>query len=295
MKTTHLARLAVASLALTRPISWACSSDDNKGGTGGTGGATGGRGGSGGTTGGSAAGSGGTTGGSSAGSGGSTGGSAAGSGGSTGGSSAGSGGSTGGSGTGGSTGGSGTGDGGGAVAACGLGKTAPAMAIIDNFDGMKVTLEWRTADAANPAGAVVTPMGNLKVMVTGADTLAVGALAMWAAMNRPCMDGSQYTGIQFDVTGTVSNLLFRVGTPATLPTADGGTCTDAAACGYAHYQKDVTSSLAAGGQVKVAFADLRPPWGSPAAFDKSALISVVFLTTDKDTTKSFTIDNISFY
>jgi hypothetical protein len=176
-----------------------------------------------------------------------------------------------------------------------MGKTTARGAVIENFDGSSQVLEWLLADRTNLQGTPVAPMGKLTVPVTGAETLALGALASWAAMNRPCMDGSTYTGIQFSVSGNTSNLLFRIGSPVTYPLTDGGTCNSATLCAYAHYQKDVTSSLAAGGLVKVAFADLTAPFGMPAPFDKSALIALIFLTLDTDTTHSFTIDDVSFY
>ena len=139
------------------------------------------------------------------------------------------------------------------------------------------------------------PTGSLKVMVTGPDTAALGALASWAMANRPCMDASAYSGIQFTLSGTVTNLRLQLGTPATLPAEDGGICTNIPACSYAHYQKDPTPNLAAGGTVKVDFKTLVPAFGTPAPFDKSALVSVVFITSDAVTTHSFTVDNISFY
>jgi hypothetical protein len=179
--------------------------------------------------------------------------------------------------------------------ACGMGRTKPTGAVIETFDGVTQILEWLLADAATPAGKPTKPTGSLKVPVTGADTLAVGALASWAAMNRPCMDGSTYQGIQFTVTGDVTKLLFQVSTPATLPIADGGICASDTLCSYAHYQLDITTSLAKGGTVKVAFSDLKAAFGTPAAFDKSALVALVFHTTDLVKTHSFTIDNISFY
>jgi hypothetical protein len=120
-------------------------------------------------------------------------------------------------------------------------------------------------------------------------------LASWAASNRPCMDGSAYTGIKFKVTGDVSLLLFRIATPATYPLAEGGTCA-MPACGYAHYEKDVTSALTSGGMVMVPFADMKvPSWGMADPFVKSNLIGLVFLTTAVNTAHSFTIDDISFY
>jgi hypothetical protein len=292
--------LALAIPAAVTGVGCGSSSPTNNGGgTGGdedTGGkpATGGKSGTGGKTGtgGAMGGSGGDTGGA----GGSTGGSGGSTGGAGGGDTGGAGGSTGGAG--GSTGGSGgaTGGAGGAsgAIACGMGKKAPTGAVIDNFDGQKQVLEWLQADAMHTAGMKITPMGSMKVTVTGNETLAAGALATWAMANRPCMDGSMYTGIQFNASGTVTNLLFRIGTPATYPVAEGGTCTSPTACEYAHYQKNVTAMLGTA-VIKVPFAELTAPFGTPAPFDKSALISLVFLTTDTNTAHSFTIDNISFY
>jgi hypothetical protein len=129
------------------------------------------------------------------------------------------------------------------------------------------------------------------------DTLALGALAPWAASSRPCMDASSYQGIQFKVgASTVTNLELRVPTPATLPLIDGGVCTDDTKCSYAHYRKIVPqATVTAGGMVQVPFSELMPPWGAPAPFDKSAVLSVVFLTTDANAGHKFTIDDISFY
>jgi hypothetical protein len=275
--------LQKALLILTMvPVAMAgCSSDSNTGGTGGSGG-SGGRGGSGGSTGGT--GTGGSTGGSTGGTG---------TGGSTGGS-------TGGTGTGGSTGGTGTGGSSGgadaAPSACGGMKTAPMSAVIENFDGMSQAaggwIVYHEGDTS--VGKPIMPMGQMQVTVVGKDTYVATLLAMWAATNRPCMDGSAYQGIKFKVSGTVKDLLVRIGTPATYPIAEGGICADNAKCGWTHYQKNVSSSLA-GGTAMVGFSELTPPWGAPAAFDKSALLSLVFLTTDPDTTKSFTIDDIEFY
>jgi hypothetical protein len=108
------------------------------------------------------------------------------------------------------------------------------------------------------------------------------------------MDASMYTGIQFNASGTVTSLLFRIGTPATYPVSEGGTCTNPTACNYAHWQKIVTGSLGTA-PIKVPFSELTAPFGTPAPFDKSALISLIFLTLDTNTTHTFTIDNISFY
>jgi hypothetical protein len=109
------------------------------------------------------------------------------------------------------------------------------------------------------------------------------------------VDGSTYTGIQFNVTGNVASLFFRIVTPGTLPLSEGGICTSATACEYAHYQKNITSSLAAGGMVKVAWKDLVASYGAPAPFDSSALVSIIFRAVDTNTAHTFTIDNISFY
>jgi len=167
-------------------------------------------------------------------------------------------------------------------------------AIIDNFDGQKQVVEWLQADIVNKAGTKITPTGSMKITVTKMETQAVGALATWAMANRPCVDGSMYTGIQFNASGNVTDLLFRIGTPATYPVGEGGTCTSATLCEWAHYQKNITAMLGTA-VIKVPFSELTPAWGAPAPFDKSALISLVFLTTDINTMHSFTIDNISFY
>ena len=288
MRSLHKALLILTLLPVA---AGGCSSDSNGGGTGGTGGSTGGRGGSSGGSGGS---TGGTTGGS--GTGGSTGGS---SGGTTGGTGTGgtTGGTTGGSGTGGSTGGT-SGGPDAAPSACGGMKTVPMNAVIDNFDGMtQVAGGWAVYhDADTAVGKPLMPvMGKLEVSVVGANTHAATLLAMWAATNRPCMDGSAYQGIKFKVTGDVKDLFVRIGTPATYPITEGGICADNAKCGWTHYQKNVTASLTGGGMAQVAFSELTPPWGAPAAFDKSALLSIVFLTTEPMMTKKFTIDDIEFY
>jgi hypothetical protein len=107
------------------------------------------------------------------------------------------------------------------------------------------------------------------------------------------MDSGAYTGIKFSVTGNTTDLLFRVATPATYPTAEGGSCAGTE-CAYAHYQKDVTASLA-GGSAMVAFSELMKPWDNMTTFFKTDLVGLVFLTTDVDPTHSFTIDNIEFY
>jgi hypothetical protein len=176
-----------------------------------------------------------------------------------------------------------------------MGRTQPTMAIIDNFDGMKQTLDWQTATEAPNSSKTIMPTGMLKVQVAGKMyTDAAGSLAPWAAINRACMDASKYAGIQFNVTGNVTNLFFRIGTPATYPVSEGGTCTDTISC-YAHWQKDVTAGLK-GGVTKVAFmGDLVAPFGKPAPFMKDSLVSIIFLTTDANTAHSFTVDNISFY
>jgi hypothetical protein len=283
MKTTVLARLLLASL----PVFWACSSDSNNGGgTGGAGGSSGagGRGGSSGS-GGSAAGSGGSAAGS--------GGSSAGSGGST----AGSGGSSGSGGSAGGSGGSGggTADTGPAAPGCGMGRKAATGPTLDTFDGMSQVLEWRVAYKGMYAGMKITPTGSLQVTVLGEETHAVGDLALYGATERPCFDASAYTGIQFKVSGTVNKLLFRLTTPATIPVAEGGICMSDTLCAYAHYQKDITASVAAGGTVKVAFAEMMAPYGSPAPFEKNSIIGLLFLTLDTDKTHTFTIDDITLY
>jgi hypothetical protein len=253
--------LATASLLL------ACAGDNGaKPGTGGSGGASGGSGGSSGS-GGSVAGSGGSSG-------------------------------SGGSVTGGSGGSAGTGGAGGgsAAAGCGMGRKVPTGPVIENFMGMSQVIEWLVADKTNTKGTSVPAMGgSMLVKVTGPETLLLGALASWAANDRPCMNGSTYTGIQFKVSGTVTGLLFRIGTPATYPVMDGGICMSDTLCGYAHYNKDLGKPAAAPTMVKVNFSDLAPPWGMPAPFDKSALISLIFLTLDADTTHTFTISDVSFF
>lgn len=177
---------------------------------------------------------------------------------------------------------------------CGMGRTPAKPGTIENFDGQTQVVQWLTADKNNKAGTAVTPTGSLTVPVTGADTLAHGMLATWAMTDRPCMDASPHQGIQFKVSGTVSTLYFRISTPATIPVEEGGTCMNAPDC-YAHYQKDVSTTVATGGVVRAAFSELMPPWGKPAAFDKASLIGLVFITADMDTTKSFTIDDVAFY
>jgi hypothetical protein len=160
---------------------------------------------------------------------------------------------------------------------------------------MKQVLEWDTATEATNSSKQVMPTGMLKVQVAGKMyTTAAGALATWAAANRPCLDGSAYMGIQFNVTGNVTALRFQVETPATLPIAEGGVCNSATACEYANYQKDITADQK-GALVKVAFMDLKAAFGTPAAFDAHNLVSIVFVTTDTNVAHSFTVDNISFY
>jgi hypothetical protein len=192
-----------------------------------------------------------------------------------------------------------TGTGGAAVAgaACGMGRAVPTSATIDNFDGMTQVLEWDLANMTTPAGAKIMPTGMLSVMASNNGTngtYAAGLLAKWAAAGRPCMDGSTYTGIQFSVTGNTTDLLFRVATPGTTPATDGGICADML-CAYAHFQANVTTSLAAGGTVQVPFSTLMQPWANSSVFDKSALTEIVFLTTDTTAGHSFTVDNIAFY
>jgi hypothetical protein len=182
-------------------------------------------------------------------------------------------------------------------AACGMGRAVPTSATIDNFDGMTQVLEWDLANMTTPAGAKIMPTGMLSVMASNNGTngtYAAGLLAKWAAASRPCMDGSTYTGIQFTVTGNTTDLLFRVATPGTTPAADGGICADTL-CAYAHFQANVTASLAAGGTAQVPFSSLTQPWANGSVFDKSALTEIVFLTTDTTSGHSFTIDNIAFY
>jgi hypothetical protein len=203
------------------------------------------------------------------------------------------------SGSGGASGAGGAGGTGGSAApGCGMMRKAPMGAVIDNFDGMSQVLEWDLSDGTKDANHVpataVKPMGSLMVTPTGPGTYAAALLATWAAMDRPCMDGSGYQGIQFSVTGTVTSLRFRVGSAGTYPTTEGGTCADAT-CAYAHYEKDVSANVATGGSVQVPFASLTAPFGMPGPFDKSSLITILFLTLDADTTHTFTIDNISFY
>jgi hypothetical protein len=183
-----------------------------------------------------------------------------------------------------------------AGAACGMGRAMPTSATIDNFAGMTQVLEWDLANMTTPAGAKITPMGMLTVMASNNGTngtYAAGLLAKWAATARPCMDGSSYMGIKFTVTGNTSDLLFRVATPGTTPAADGGICADTL-CAYAHFQANVTASLAAG-TAQVPFSTLTQPWANSSVFDKSALTEIVFLTTDITAGHSFTISNISFY
>jgi hypothetical protein len=199
-------------------------------------------------------------------------------------------------GTAGATGGAGA----GAVAgaACGMGRAMPMGPTIENFAGMTQVLEWDQADMLHPTGMnKIMPMGMLTVMASNNGTngtYAAGLLAKWAATARPCMDGSTYTGIQFTVTGNTTDLLFRVATPGTTPATDGGICADTL-CAYAHFQANMTASLAAGGTAKVAFSSLMQPWANSSVFDKSALTEIVFLTTDITAGHSFTISNISFY
>jgi hypothetical protein len=194
------------------------------------------------------------------------------------------------------TGGSSGAGGSSATGACGMGRKTPTGPVIENFAGMSQVVEWLVADMKNTKGTSVPAMGgSMNVKVTGPETLLLGALATWAANDRPCMNGSTYQGIQFKVSGTVTGLLFRIGTPATYPVMDGGTCMSDTMCAYAHYNKDIGKPAATPTMVKVNFSDLAAPWGMPAPFDKSALISLIFLTLDTDTTHSFTISDVSFF
>jgi hypothetical protein len=155
-------------------------------------------------------------------------------------------------------------------------------------------LAWEQSYKGATMPMMITPTGSLKVTVLGEETYAAASLAMWAAMNRACMDGSAYKGIQFTATGNVTSLHFRIGTAQTYPVADGGTCANLAACGYAHYQKIVTTELNSGKPINVSFKELTPPFGTPPPFDDTSLISLVFLTLDPNKMHSFTIDNISY-
>ena len=138
------------------------------------------------------------------------------------------------------------------------------------------------------------PVGALKLNANTKNVYALGALAPWAAMNRPCIDASMYTGIQFKATGDVTALFFRVVTPATLPPAEGGICVDVGNC-YAHRQLNITAGLTGGAVIKVPFADLVAPYGTPPPVDKSAIVSIIFRTTDLNPAHSFTIDDIAYY
>jgi hypothetical protein len=268
------------------------SGKGGSGGSSGKGGSTGGSGGEGGAGGSSGSGGSGGEGGGGAGGGGSGGGGAGGGGsGGEGGGGAGGGGS-GGGGAGGSAGMGGAG--GGTAVACGGVRTKPTGPVLDNFDGMKLVTAWGQAYKAH-AEMPIMPMGSLKVTVLGEETYAAGLLASYSAMNRPCMDASAYTGIQFTATGNVTSLNFRVGTPATYPIAEGGVCNSPTLCAYAHHQMVVTSGLNKATPIKVPFASLTAPYGMPPAFDKSSLLMIMFLTLDPNTAHSFTIDNISFY
>jgi hypothetical protein len=182
----------------------------------------------------------------------------------------------------------------GTAIACGMGRTKPTGPVLDNFDGMKQVLAWEQA-FMNSKSMTIMPTGSLKVTVLGPETYAAGLLAPWAAMNRACMDASAYQGIQFTASGNVTSLYFRIGTAATYPVEEGGVCASATTCAYAHYQKILTTPLSGAAPIKVAFSELLAPFGTPPPFDKSSLISIVFLTLDTNATHTFTIDNISFY
>jgi hypothetical protein len=111
------------------------------------------------------------------------------------------------------------------VVACGFGRRLPTGPVIDDFDGVSQVVAWWDSDVENAGGRRLNPIGSLMVLVKNArGTLAKGVLAVSIPRNRPCLDGSAYTGIQFELAGNVTQLTFAIETPATLPESEGGTC-----------------------------------------------------------------------
>lgn len=244
--------------------------------------------------GGSGTGSGGSTG--SAGSGGSTGNA-----GSTG--SAGSGGSTGTAGTGGTT----------TAAGCQVSDPAPTNGIIADFDvdgGLGIMGGFSAyGGTAVPAPTYSTTGGNLMITLNGtADTAAqyVGVVIYFNpdTAGTHCLDASAFTGVQFDLMGSVTGCTVQYSTNDSAHTAM--SVDDAKAGGPAgSYSPQATLTAA---QITSTSMTIMMPFtgagapsgGSPStvAFDPSKLEGVQWQFTvmpSMTCDASLTIDNVKFY
>jgi len=226
------------------------------------------------------------------------------------------------SGTGGTS--SGTGGGGGATVACNGGVTTPPAAdLITDFSdavqadggttitfGSSSTVQGGIATFQNPASTAgtakiasgaLTYTATVSMAGTGGDAYPYSGFAVY--MNGPaCIDGSQYTGVQFTISGDVGtcSLVFSFndaehGVATTSPT--GETRATGPSGSYSPQKAVTVSSTPA--TVMVKFSD--PTGGSPAtSVDPMNLTAVQFQLGNSSTstapcTGSITVDDIKFY
>jgi hypothetical protein len=126
----------------------------------------------------------------------------------------------------------------------------------------------------------------VSLAASGADPYLAAVLSTWAASGRECVDASGFTGVKFDISGTATDVIFKVAISATDPS---GHCAPLADC-YGHPQAIVSM----GTGVEVPFSSLAPPaWGNMAPFNATQVISLVWATSDP--AANFTVSNVTFY
>jgi len=104
-------------------------------------------------------------------------------------------------------------------------------------------------------------------------------------------DASAFTGIAFWAKGTAFRV--KVLVPATVPSAEGGTCSGATGCGDNHGR--AVEAATDWRQVVVPFSALmQEGWGTATAFTANQVIGIQF-QTEKSATFDVWIDDIGFY
>jgi hypothetical protein len=150
---------------------------------------------------------------------------------------------------------------------------------------------WSTANDGTPGGMQTPAPGSpcIPDVIPGAfcgfghaqHTFGSG-FGMWGAgigfdlaSGKPYNAGA-FTGITFFARGTPTTVRFEVTESATVSTSNGGTCGVAEVCNDFHSTSFPLSASWAP-QVIPFSSLMQASWGTPAAFDKSTIISVSFL------------------
>ena len=149
---------------------------------------------------------------------------------------------------------------------------------------------WETMAGSGSVGQTSpgTAAGPVEVTTAGADAYIAAVLSTWAETGRECIDVSAFTGVQFDLEATTTDVIFRVGVSAADPS---GHCTEGSDC-YAHPQTTITPGVGR----QVPFSSLKPAsWGVMAPFNSKQVIMLLWATTDETSGKTIKVSNVSFY